>query len=176
VKATFFTPDTRRGGLRLAGLVLVVLSVVAPAFPLGPLAAYPLMPMAPLWAAYGWASESNETEKINRWRGVRAPAALAALGLLQDQLAGGPIGLFVIIFLAAYLLSWVAASTMRSPNVWSLWAGFCAMALGLVAVAAAVAPWAIGGSVGLGLFAQTCAVTAFLFPLVRPLYMEVSTV
>jgi hypothetical protein len=176
MKASFFSPDTRRGGLRLAGLGLLAICVVAPAFPLGPLAAPPLTPLAPLWAAYGWASEADEIEKIHRFPGVQAPLALAVIGLIQDQLAGGPLGLFVIINLAAFLIGRFATSAMRSPNILSLWAGFVAMCAGLCGVAALIAPFAIGGPVGLWPFAQSCAVTALLYPLVRPLYMDVSTV
>ncbi len=173
---TFLTPDTKRGGLRLIGLMVAVASVIVPAFPLGPAAAHPWTPMAVLWAAYGWASEVEDTERVNAIRGARAPLTLAALGLLQDQLAGGPLGLFMLLYLGAYLIGWIAARAMRSPNIWSLWAGFIAMCVGLCGVAALVAPWALGGAYKLAPFAQACAVTAALFPFVRPLYMETSTV
>lgn len=173
---SFFTPDSKRGGLRAAGVALAIVCVIAPYFPLGPLAQPPWAPMAPLWAAYGWASEAHETEKLNSWRGVRAPFGLAALGLLQDQLGGGPIGLYAIMFLAAYLVGRFAAATMRSPNLWSLWAGFIATCMGLCGVAALVLPWAFGAPTSILPFAQSCVVTAILFPLVRPLYMDVSTV
>ena len=176
MKTSFLTPDTQRGGLRIIGLVLAVVSVILPAFPLGPLAAHPWTPMAALWAAYGWASEAEDMEKLQAWRGVRAPATLALLGLLQDWIAGGPIGLYIILYLAAYLIGRLAASAMRSPNIISLWAGFIAMCLGLCGVAAFVAPWALGGYAGLTPFAQACAVTAALFPFVRPLYMDSHTV
>lgn len=172
---TFLTPDSKRGGLRAIGLVLAVASVIVPVFPLGPLAAHPWMPMAVLWAAYGWASEVEETERVNALRGARAPALLAALGLLQDQLAGGPMGLYMILYLAAYLIGWLVARTINGPNVWSLWAGFVAMCAGLCGVAALIGPWALGGAFQLAPFAQACAVTAALFPLVRSLYMDTGT-
>jgi len=176
VKTTFLTPATQRGGLRLIGLVVAVVSVIVPSFPLGPLAGTPWTPMAVLWAAYGWAAEADETERINSLRGVRAPATLAALGLLQDQLAGGPAGLYMVLYLAAYLIGWITARTMRSPNVWSLWAGFIAMCVGLCGFAALLAPWALDGRFNIAPFAQACALTAVLFPLVRPFYMETNTV
>ena len=56
--------------------------MILPALPLGPVFAQPPLPLAVLWAAYGWAAEDN---------GWRAPVALAMLGLLHDQLAGGPL-------------------------------------------------------------------------------------
>lgn len=176
MKTALLTPDTQRGGLRLIGFVVAVVSVIVPAFPLGALAAHPLAPMAVLWAAYGWAAEGQEMERIDALRGIRAPATLAALGLLQDQLAGGPLGLYMILYLAAYLIGWITARTMRSPNVWSLWAGFIAMCVGLCGVAALIAPWALDGRFVVWPFAQGCALTAALFPFVRPLYMDTSTV
>lgn len=176
MKTSFLTPDTERGGLRIIGLLLAIVCVILPAFPLGPLASHPWTPLAALWAAYGWAAEADEMEKLQAWRGVRAPATLAALGLLHDWIAGGPIGLYTLLYLAAYLIGRVAASAMRSPNILSLWAGFIAMCVGLCGVAWVVAPWALGGHAGLTPFATSCAVTAALFPFVRPLYMDVRTV
>ena len=82
-----------RGVLRAWGLALAVASVILPALPMGPLLAQPPLPFAVLWAAYGWAAEDES--------GWRAPIALALLGLLHDQLAGGPYGLFMLIYLAA---------------------------------------------------------------------------
>lgn len=175
MKTTFFTPASTRGGLRLVGFFLAVASVVVPAFPLGPLAMHPWTPLAVLWAAYGWAFEVEEMERVDALRGLRAPATLALLGLVQDQLSGGPLGLFMIVYLLAYLIGWVAARAMRSPNVWSLWAGFVAMCAGLCGVVSVVAPSALGGDIELRAFAACCAVTAALFPFVRPLYMDVST-
>ena len=176
MKTTFFTRDTERGGLRLIGLAVAVVSVILPAFPLGWIATYPWTPLAVLWAAYGWAEEGDDAERVNALRGVRAPATLALLGLVQDQLSGGPLGLYMVIYLLAYLIGWVTARAMRSPNIWSQWAGFIAMCVGLCGVTALLAPWALGGHSRITLFAQSCAVTALLFPLVRPLYMDVNTV
>ena len=176
MKTTFLTRASQRGGLRLVGLAAAVVSVILPAFPLGWVATYPWTPLAVLWAAYGWAEEGDDAERVDALRGVRAPATLAALGLLQDQLSGGPLGLYMAIYLAAYLIGWLTARTMRSPNVWSLWAGFTAMCVGLCGVAALLAPWALGEHTRITLFAQSCAVTALLFPLVRPFYMDVNTV
>ncbi len=152
-----------RGALRLWGLALALASVVAPALPLGPLFAQPPLPLAALWAAYGWAAE-DET-------GWRAPIALALLGLLHDQLAGGPYGVFVLIYLSAYLAGRVAAVLMSAPNIVSLWGGFVATTLATVAVAAFIAPMAFGRNVSVALYAQAAAITAVLFPFVRPLYM-----
>lgn len=146
------------------GLLLAMLCVVAPALPWGGLFAQPPIPMAALWAAYGWAADGRG--------GWRAPATLLALGLCQDLFAGGPLGFYALVFLGAYVIAGFAATAMRSANLLSPWSGFAVTALGAGLLAAVLARLAIGASTGLGPFAAVLALTALLFPIVRPLYME----
>ncbi|MDX2276384.1 MAG: hypothetical protein NW206_13115 [Hyphomonadaceae bacterium] len=153
-----------RTALRAWGAAFAVASVVLPALPLGPLFAQPPLPLAALWAAYGWAAE-DET-------GVRAPIALALIGLLHDQMAGGPYGLFMALYLAAYVAGRGVAVVMSAPNILSLWGGFVVTAGLTVAVAHVLARWALGPNVNVWPYAQAAAITALLFPLVRPLYMS----
>jgi len=155
-----------RGVLRAWGLVLAVASVILPALPLGPLFAQPPLPLAVLWAAYGWAAE-DET-------GWRAPLALALLGLLHDQLAGGPYGLFAVLYLSAYLIGRVAAVVMSAPNLVSLWGGFIVTTLITVLIAYFVAPLGLGRNVSVYPYAEAALITAIIFPVVRPLYMTAS--
>ena len=155
-----------RGVLRAWGLVLAVASVILPALPLGPLFAQPPLPLAVLWAAYGWAAE-DET-------GWRAPLALALLGLLHDQLAGGPYGLFAVLYISAYLVGRVAAVVMSSPNLVSLWGGFIVTTLITILIAYFVAPLGLGRNVSVYPYAEAALITAILFPIVRPLYMGAS--
>jgi hypothetical protein len=153
-----------RGTLRAWGFVIAVASVILPALPLGPLFAQPPIPLAVLWAAYGWAAEDESS-----WR---APVILAALGLLHDQMAGGPYGLFPVLYLSAYLIGRVAAVVMSSPNLVSLWGGFAATALLTVGIARIVAPLGLGDNVSIEPCAEAAVITAVLFPLARPLYMS----
>ena len=153
-----------RGVLRFWGLIIAIASVILPALPLGPLFAQPPMPLAVLWAAYGWAAE-NESD----WR---APLTLALLGLVHDQMAGGPFGLFVAIYLSAYLIGRVASVVMSAPNLVSLWGGFIVTAALTIGIAAVIAPWGLGPNVSVRPYAEAAGITALLFPLVRPLYME----
>lgn len=155
-----------RGVLRAWGLALAVLSVILPALPLGPIFAQPPLPLAVLWAAYGWAAEDES--------GWRAPVTLAVLGLLHDQLAGGPYGLFAAIYLSAYLIGRIAAQLMSAPNLVSLWGGFIVTALITIGVAYVLAPLGLGRNVSVIPYAETAIITAILFPLVRPLYMSAS--
>ncbi|MFZ4601146.1 MAG: hypothetical protein ACOYM8_01735 [Caulobacterales bacterium] len=156
-------PGARMSLARLAGLVIALICVVAPALPWGPLAASPPLPLAVMWAAYGWAA-MGET-------GWRAPVVLFLLGLLQDQLSGGPLGLFAIIYLAGFLLGRTAATATRSANLFTEWAGFIATMIAVCALAALIAPPALGGAAKIGPFALAAGITALLFPLVRPLYI-----
>jgi cell shape-determining protein MreD len=153
-----------RNALRGWGFALAVASVILPALPLGPLFQQPPMPLAVLWAAYGWAAEDES--------GWRAPTALLVLGLVHDQLAGGPFGLMTALYLFAYLIGRVAAVVMSAPNLVSLWGGFIVTALCTVLIARVLAPWALGPNVSIRPYAEACAYTALLFPLVRPLYMS----
>lgn len=156
------TPN--RGVLRLWGFVLAVASVILPALPLGPLFAQPPMPLAVLWAAYGWAAEDES--------GWRAPVTLALLGLLHDQLAGGPFGLFPALYLSAYLIGRVSAVVMSAPNLVSLWGGFIVTVGLTIGIAAVLAPLGLGDNVSVRPYAEACGITALIFPLVRPLYMS----
>lgn len=160
---SFLQRAPSRRVLRAWGLVLAVASVILPALPLGPLFAQPPFPLAVLWAAYGWAAE-DET-------GWRAPLTLGLLGLLHDQMAGGPYGLFVALYLSAFLMGRVVAIAMSAPNLVSIWGGFIVTALLTIVIAWLLAPIALGRQVSVGPYAEAALITAILFPLVRPLYM-----
>ncbi len=153
-----------RGVLRAWGFAFAVLSVILPALPLGPVFAQPPLPLAVLWAAYGWAAEDES--------GWRAPVTLALLGLLHDQLAGGPYGLFVVLYLSAYLVGRIAAVVMSAPNLISLWGGFIVTTIITIGIAYVVAPLGLGRNVSVAPYAEAAVITAILFPLVRPLYMS----
>lgn len=158
-----FAPTVTRSTARLLGLILAAALVIAPALALGPWMAQPPLPIAPLWAAYGWAADGED--------GWRAPVTLSLLGLLQDQLSGGPLGFYMLIFLAAYLIGRLAATAMRTANLLSPLMGFAATAAGACLVAWILAQSVFGGGAGIGSFALAALITVALFPLVRPLYM-----
>ncbi|MBL8546766.1 MAG: hypothetical protein JNL81_09885 [Hyphomonadaceae bacterium] len=155
-----------RGALRAWGFALAVASVILPALPLGPLFAQPPMPLAVLWAAYGWAAEDES--------GWRAPLMLAVLGLLHDQLAGGPYGLFAAIYVSAYLVGRIAANIMSAPNLVSLWGGFIVTTLISIGVAYVLARLGLGRNISVLPYAEAAIITAIIFPIVRPLYMSAS--
>lgn len=155
-----------RAVLRAWGFALAVASVILPALPLGPLFSQPPMPLAVLWAAYGWAAEDES--------GWRAPVLLTVLGLLHDQLAGGPYGLFAGIYVSAYLVGRIAANIMSAPNLVSLWGGFIVTALITIGVAYLLARLGLGRNISVLPYAEASIITAIIFPIVRPLYMSAS--
>ncbi len=148
--------------LRAWGFALAAASVILPSLPYGPLFTQPPMPLAVLWAAYGWAAEDES--------GWRAPMMLALLGLLHDQLAGGPYGLFVAVYVSAYLAGRAAAVMMSAPNLVSLWGGFVVTALVTIALVALVERFFL--PIAVAPYAEAALITALLFPFVRPLYMS----
>jgi rod shape-determining protein MreD len=119
--------------------------------------------MAVLWAAYGWASYSE-----GAWR---APVYLFALGLVQDLLAGGPLGLYALIYAAAYPISRVVAGAVSSATLLTDWGGFLGVLAGVTALAAFVAPMALDGAFAWSPWLWAMLSTALFFPLTRGLYM-----
>ncbi|MGE3143619.1 MAG: hypothetical protein AB7L65_09880 [Hyphomonadaceae bacterium] len=160
---TLYAAGGRRGAVRWGGLALALISVTAPALPLGPLFAQPPLPLAALWAAYGWAADEKP--------GWGAPTALFALGLLHDQLAGGPYGLFPVLYLSAFLIGRVISNLASAPTLFATWGGFIITSFALIALAAVITRFAIGEHAGVRPFAEAVLITAILFPLTRALYM-----
>src|SRR5262245_53344834 len=132
---SFLAASFRRSSYRFFGLILACVCVLLPALPWF---SQPPTPIAALWCAYGWAAEGQDN-----WR---SPCALALLGLAQDQISGGPLGFYALIFVATYLIGGLAARTMRSANLISPWTGFLATAAGACVVAAIIGPLMLGGS------------------------------
>lgn len=149
---------------RFIGLALALASVILPALPLGPLFAQPPLPLAVMWAAYGWASESEPG-----WGGA---VLLAAFGLLHDQLAGGPYGLFAALYLSAFLIGRIATALTSAPSLFSLWGGFIVTCGIVTLLAAFLAPIALGPHAKVWTFAEAMVITALLFPLTRRFYMD----
>src|SRR5262245_13426280 len=93
-------------GLRFWGVVLAVASVILPA--VWPWLRQPPAPLAVLWAAFGWAAEEEGEARGDHWLqqlgALRAPIALALLGLLQDQLNDNPLGMMAAIYLLTFLI------------------------------------------------------------------------
>ncbi len=152
---------------RSLGLLVAIACSVSPALPFAAFLTQPPLPFAAMWLAYGWAADGGG--------GWRAPVIILLLGLAQDWLSGGPLGLYALMFMGAYVIGGRAAGVMRSANFLSPWVGLVVTLVGVLALAALAVPLALGPDTGLGAFGITLLVTAALFPLVRPLYMNAKT-
>jgi hypothetical protein len=162
-----------RGLLRFWGVVIAVATVVLPA--MSHLFTQPPMPLGVLWLAYGWAAEEEGEARGDHWlqqvMALRAPIALALLGLMQDELANSPLGLMMAIYLFAFLIGRVV-SVLIAPELVHPWVSFAVTALLSILVAAALARWAIGPDFPMKPYAETVLITIVLFPFVQPLFMD----
>jgi len=154
--------------LRALGLALAVICAIAPALPLGPLFAQPPLPMAGLWVAFGYA-----TERENKPRAWLDPLILALLGWLQDVFAGGPFGLHALLFVGAYVLAgMIRRGGMSGSEPLRVWAAFAATCVGVLLLAWAAAPTAVGRDLEFTAFGLTLAITAALFAVTMRLYRQ----
>ena len=99
------------------------------------------------------------------------PAAIFALGLVQDFGSGGPIGFWAVIYLAVYGFTLSQRVFFIGRSVFGVWLGFAA-----VSALASIATWLLASSiynrwVPPGEILFQAVITAFVFPLVGPLYM-----
>lgn len=134
---------------------LVVLYLFAQLSPLSHLLDPGLWPLAPLWAAYGWSRGGPS---------VRSAVMLFALGLLQDTISGGPLGLWPFAYVGAYAAA-MAVPAGLSEN--AALARVMAAALALAACAAlaiVTASFSLGAMPPLGPFMASLALTALLTP------------
>jgi rod shape-determining protein MreD len=96
---------------------------------------------------------------------VLAPAAAGALGLFQDLLWGGPLGLWPLSLLVLYGAAFAVRPILSGQGFWTLWAWYgaaCALSFGAGLILAALAAGVVPSLLGLAL---QFAVTLPLFPL-----------
>lgn len=99
------------------------------------------------------------------------PAAIFALGLVQDFASGGPIGFWPLIYLSVYGFTLSQRVFFIGRSVMGVWLGFAA-----VAALAGIAIWLFASTVYNRWVPPTeillqMAVTALVFPLVGPVLM-----
>lgn len=156
------SPAARRAVTFWAGVSLVAALILAPALPIPGLAAPPL-PLAALWAAYGWAAHAQS--------GWRAPALLGLFGIGHDLLAGGPAGLYPLVYVGAYGAALLVVIGVRPRTFYAEWGGMIATLALTTLLAGWAAPWALDGRFPLVPWAWAILTTAVLYPFVRPLFM-----
>lgn len=134
---------------------MVVLYLFAQLSPLSHLLDPGYWPLAPLWAAYGWSRGGPS---------VRSALVLFALGLLQDTVSGGPLGLWPFAYVGGYAAA-LAVPAGLSEN--AALARAMAAALALIAcfvLAIITASFSLGTMPPLGAFSISLALTALLTP------------
>ncbi len=135
--------------------VLVAVYLCAQLSPLALLLDPGLWPLGPLWAAYGWSRGGPS---------VRSAVVLFALGLLQDVISGGPLGLWPFAYVGAYAAA-LAVPAGLSEN--AALARTVAGALAIIACAALAivgASFSLGAAPPVGVFFFSLAVTAVIMP------------
>ncbi len=118
------------------------------------------MPLFPFMVVFYWAMLRPN---------LMPPLAIFLIGLFQDFLSGGPVGLWAL----SYLLAAALISTQRGIFAWrgraALWAGFAIAAILVAAISWLAARLALGTAPSGGaLFSETLA-TIVAFALVMPL-------
>ena len=107
--------------LKTAGPTLVgVFCVLLVSLPVRPFGGYAPMPVLPLIAVYFWT--------------VQAPAQLPSpsvflIGLLQDFLSGGPLGLWPAVYLCVQYVVLTQRAYFAGREIQVLWVGFAVTAL-----------------------------------------------
>ncbi len=97
---------------------------------------------------------------------VLAPFVLIALGLFQDLIWGGPIGLWPLCLLALYGQAFSARQALTSEGFWALGAwycGGCAVSFGVGVLLTTLVSGEVVNLAGVGL---QFAATAALYPVV----------
>jgi len=119
------------------------------------------MPLFPLMAIFFWAMARSK---------MMPPIAVFAIGLIQDLLTGGPLGLWSFSYLFAYAIMTTQSDAFAGRGDRMLWAGFGVMVVLTLLAAAFAGVVAMGWNVdGVHLLAQ--GVTTFLvYPLVGRFY------
>lgn len=108
-------------------VVFTTLAVLMTMVPFGLSSAVLAPPSFGLVAVFLWAVYRPD---------LLPPAVVFAMGLLQDLLWGGPLGLWAFVFLASYLLSETQRLVLIGQGFGFMWAGF-----GMVAGVAGILSW-----------------------------------
>ncbi|PHR59211.1 MAG: hypothetical protein COA47_09600 [Robiginitomaculum sp.] len=119
------------------------------------------MPLFPLMAIFFWAMARPQ---------LMPPFVVFAIGLIQDLITGGPLGLWSFSYLCAYTIMTTQSDAFSGRGAGMLWAGFGLM-VSLTMVAAALAGVMVMGAKidGYHLLAQGAS-TFLVYPLAGRLY------
>jgi len=160
----------------LQSAIVLIGRVLWLSMPLFATAAVMLIAMVPINLSRGWVPAPELGVIAAFFWAVYSPAffppaAIFALGLVQDFASGGPIGFWALIYLGVYGFTLSQRVFFIGRSVIGVWLGFAA-----VASLAGIAIWLLASTVynrwvpPTDIFLQVL-VTALVFPLVGPVFM-----
>lgn len=163
------TPAARAGKLALltlpflVGLFCVFLTFV----PIGSIVGIEVAPAFALMAVYYWAAHQPETFP---------PYAVFAVGLLQDLLSAGPIGLWAFTYVVIYGVVQTQRLVFAGRVPLVLWTGFALTALLAGTIAWSVASLYYARVLPPGPVLLQLIVTVALFPIFATLFARVERI
>ncbi|VAV97890.1 hypothetical protein MNBD_ALPHA06-988 [hydrothermal vent metagenome] len=114
------------------------------------------MPLFPLMAIFFWAMSRPQ---------LMPPIVVFAIGLIQDLLTGGPLGLWAFAYLVSYTVMITQSDAFAGRGGAMLWAGFALMVASTMAAAALAGGLVMSWKVDVAhLLAQGVA-TVLVYPL-----------
>lgn len=146
--------------------VIALVGVLISLIPLGLVSHWLVFPVLALTAVYFWA--------INQPT-LLPPVLVFVIGLAQDLLSGGPIGLWAFVYLVAYAAILSQRNLLFALPFVMLWGGFLIVAMG-----AGVLVWMVGSFyysqvLSFSPIALQVAATALIYPLMSKIFSHVQT-
>ena len=144
--------------------LLAMAGVLVSLIPFGLVTHWLVFPALALTAVYFWA--------INQ-PSLLPPILIFLIGLAQDFLSGGPVGLWAFVYLVAYAGVLSQRSILFAQSFPMLWAGFL-----IVASIVGILVWLVGSfyysqALNVMPIALQVLVTAMVYPVMNKIYAQV---
>ena len=144
-------------GLVIWCVVTLILSLLLYAAPARLTQTTDLMPLLPLIVLFIWST-------IRPY--FIPPLVIFAIGIFQDLLTGGPMGIWAFSYLAALTIMRVRKEDSTTRDLGPLWFRFVATTAIAVSIAWAIGSLAIGGPAAVQPMAIEAAASILMFPLI----------
>lgn len=144
-------------GLAVWAAISVILSLIAYASPSHLTQGPDLMPLLPLIAIFIWSSLRPR---------FMPPFIIFFIGIMQDLLTGGPMGIWALAYLTAMMIMRVRKEEGAPRELGPLWFRFVAVTAIATLVAWATGSLAIGGPAAVRPMLVEAAASILMFPLI----------
>ena len=144
----------------LLALICVLISLI----PFGLVTHWLVFPALTLTAIYFWA--------INQ-PSLLPPIVIFMIGLLQDFLSGGPIGLWAFVYLVAFAAVLSQRNILHAQPFPMLWAGFLMMALMVGVILWLVGSFYYSQALNVVPIMLQVVVTALVYPVMNRIFKSV---